>query len=388
MIDVRQPRLLFVINDVPYFLAHWLDRVLASREQSFEVHVASQENPATARLREVGLPFHAVPFVRGRNPPLAEVSTLLTLSRLYAALEPDLVHHITIKPVIYGGLAARRRRVPAVVNTVPGLGHVFVADGLASTVRREAIKRAYRLAFSHPRAKVIFENPNDLQDFARWRLITPTQGVVIKGAGVDLARFKPLHDGGTEKHVVLASRLLWFKGIGEFVDAARRVKPAHPDARFILIGTGDPGNPATVPDAQLRRWADEGIVEWWGQRGDMSEILARAAIVCLPTFYREGVPRVLIEAAACGRPIVTTDMPGCREIVRNGENGLLVPARNGPALADAISRLLDQPALRETMGRQSREIAQNEFGSDLVIAQTLKVYRDLLAPAAPTTPDL
>jgi glycosyltransferase involved in cell wall biosynthesis len=373
------PRLLFVINDVPYFLAHWLERALAARERGFDVHVASQEHVAAARLRDVALPFHAVPFVRGRNPLLTEVGTLLTLSRLYAALEPDLVHHITIKPVIYGGLAARRRRVPAVVHTVPGLGHVFVADGWASTIRREAIKGAYRLAFAHPRAKVIFENPDDLQDFARWRLITRAQGVVIKGAGVDLHRFKPRDEPGREPHVVLASRLLWFKGVGEFVEAARRVKPSHPQARFVLVGSGDPGNPATVPDDQLRRWTDEGIVEWWGPRADMPELLAGAAIVCLPSFYREGVPRVLIEAAACGRPIVTTDMPGCREIVRDGENGLLVPVRDARALADAISRLLDQPELRETMGQRGRQIAQNEFGIDLVIAQTIDVYRDLLA---------
>jgi glycosyltransferase involved in cell wall biosynthesis len=384
---VTQPRLLFVINDVPYFLAHWLERVLAFRDASIDVHVASQESPAAERLREVGLPFHAVPFVRGRNPPLTEMSTLLALSRLYAAFEPDLVHHVTIKPVIYGGLMARRRRVPAVINTVPGLGHVFVADGWASGVRREAIKQAYRLAFAHPRTRVIFENPDDLQDFERWRLITPAQGVVIKGAGVDLARFKPLHEGGDETQVVMASRLLWFKGVGEFVEAARRTKASHSDARFVLIGTGDPGNPATVPEAQLRRWADEGVIEWWGQRDDMPEVLARAAIVCLPSFYREGVPRVLIEAAACGRPIVTTDMPGCREIVRNGVNGLLVPARNGPALANAITRLLDQPAVREAMGRRSREIAQNEFGSELVIAQTLEVYRHLLAGGAATRQD-
>lgn len=384
---MTQPRLLFVINDVPYFLAHWLERALAFRDASIDVHVASQESPAAERLREVGLPFHAVPFVRGRNPPFTEMSTLLALSRLYAAFEPDLVHHVTIKPVIYGGLMARRRRVPAVINTVPGLGHVFVADGWASGVRREAIKQAYRLAFAHPRTRVIFENPDDLQDFERWRLITPTQGVVIKGAGVDLARFKPLHEGGDETQVVMASRLLWFKGVGEFVEAARRTKASYSDARFVLIGTGDPGNPATVPEAQLRRWADEGVIEWWGQRDDMPEVLARAAIVCLPSFYREGVPRVLIEAAACGRPIVTTDMPGCREIVRNGVNGLLVPARNGPALANAITRLLDQPAVREAMGRRSREIAQNEFGSELVISQTLEVYRHLLAGGAATRQD-
>jgi glycosyltransferase involved in cell wall biosynthesis len=373
-------RLLYVVNDTPYFVLHWLERALASRDRGYETHVAGSPGAGVDRLLQAGLTFHPVSMIRGRFSPLREARTFRALRQLYQTLRPDLVHHITIKPVIYGTLTARHCRIPAVVNTVPGLGYVFSQAGVLASVKREAVKTAYRAALGHARSKVIFENPDDLEDFLSWRLITPGQGQVIKGAGVDLARFTPaVTDEAAAPTVVLAARLLWDKGVGVFVEAAARVKQRHPRARMVIVGVNDPASPSSIAEEQLREWVRSGLVEWWGHRSDMPDVLAAATIVCLPSFYREGVPRVLIEAAACGRPIVTTDMAGCREIVHPGDNGLLVPPRDPSALAAAIIALLDDPDERRRMGDRGRVRAQAEYAGAAVISQTLTVYDQLLA---------
>jgi glycosyltransferase involved in cell wall biosynthesis len=375
----RGPVLLFVVNEGEYFRAHWLDRAKAAQEAGYEVHVATDKGRGVREFASEGLTFQSVSIMRGRTTVRMELETVLALSRLYDTLRPDLVHHITIKPMVYGGLAARVKRVPAVVSTVPGLGYVFAGQGLFAGMRKAIIKSAYRLAFGHRNSRVIFENPDDCKDFEEWRLIRNGQGVVIKGAGVDLQSFKPRSEENGPARVLMAGRLLWEKGVGEFVEAARLVRQRRPGTRFILVGEGDPGSPATVPDTKLQEWHESGLIERWRWRNDMPAVLGSATVVCLPSFYREGVPRILIEAAACGRPIVTTDAPGCREIVRHGENGLLVPVRDTKALADAVERLIDDPDLRHRMGSRGREIAEAEFGKETVIEKTLAVYEDLIS---------
>lgn len=381
-------RLLYVVNDTPYFVLHWLERALAARAHGYDAHVGGSAGPGVEHVTAGGLAFHPIPFIRGRANPVREAQTFMALDHLYRTLRPDLIHHITIKPVIYGGLVSRWLEVPAVVHTVPGLGYVFSQEGWRAGVQRAVVKRAYRSALAHPRSMVIFENPDDRADFVDWRLISERQSMVIKGAGVDLERFRPgsADMSGQAPTVVMAARLLWDKGVGLFVDAAALVKQAHPDARMVLVGDNDPASPASIPTVQLRRWAESGIVEWWGRRDDMPGVLAAATVVCLPSFYREGIPRVLIEAAACGRPIVTTDAAGCREIVRHGENGLLVPPKDADALARAIIELLNDPARRARMGASGRARAEAEYGSTHVVRQTLAVYDRLSAQEDPATP--
>jgi glycosyltransferase involved in cell wall biosynthesis len=376
----RPVRLLYVINLTPYFNAHWLERVLAARAHGYEVHVAASAGLGEDVVRDAGLPFYPLGFTRGRSDLVTESGALLGTARLYEQLRPDLVHHITIKPIIYGGLAARWHRVPAVVNTVAGLGYVFSQHGARALLLQEMVKAAYRVALAHPNCKVVFENPDDRQDFLRWRLVTADKTLVIKGAGVDIVHFRPRVDQqGGAPTVVLASRLLWDKGVGVFVEAAAQVKRAHPDARLVIVGTRDAGSRDSIPELQLRDWAASGLVELWGHRADMPDVLAAATVVCLPSFYREGIPRVLIEAAACGRPIVTTDAPGCHEIVRHGENGLLVPVKDPKALAQAINELLADRERGERMGRAGRARVEAEFTTAGVVAQTLAVYADVTA---------
>lgn len=368
---------LFVLNDAAFFVSHRLPLAIGAMEAGYEVHLACPHSPVLTGLRAIPLTVHDIPVDRRGANPVRELGTLLSLIRLYRRVRPALVHHVTVKPVLYGSLAARLARVPAVVNAVSGLGYVFISKGWVARLRRSAVEFVYRRAFAHPHMCAIFQNPDDRERFCRMGIARPESTVLIRGSGVDLASFVPQPEARGVPVVTLAARMLWDKGVGEFVGAAEHLKQAGANARFVLVGDTDSGNPSAVPAEQLNAWVETGIVEWWGKREDMPAVLAMSSIVCLPS-YREGLPKVLLEAAAAGRPIVTTDVPGCREAVRDGDNGYLVPARNVDALAGAIARLLEDADARARMGVRSREIAESEFGIEQVVEATLAVYDRLL----------
>lgn len=373
----ERPLLLFVVNQTEFFLSHRLPLAVAAKRHGYDVHVATPISPGLTVIREAGLTHHAVAFSRKGMRPFAELSTLHALFRLYRRLRPDIVHHVTIKPVIYGSIVARLARVPAIVNAVSGLGYVFISRGLKAAFLRCVVRWAYRFALKHPNSRVIFQNSDDLALFTSDKLVQPRQATLVKGSGVDLQRFKPKEQPKGPAVVLFASRLLRDKGICEFVEAARTLENDSVEARFVVVGDVDRGNPASLSTENVNSWQKEGVVEWWGPCSDMSAVFAQIHVVCLPS-YREGLPKVLIEAAACGRPIVATDVPGCREIVRHNDNGLLVPANDSVALANALRELIIDPALRKRMGRQGREIAEHGFGLEKVISETLVVYEHVL----------
>lgn len=375
----RRPRLVFVVNDPSFFLSHRLPLALAARRAGADVHVATQSGQAAEQIAAEGLPFHRVPINRSSVGLLGEIQTVLALFRLYRALRPDIVHHVTIKPVIYGSIAARLARIPAVVNAITGLGYVFAAKGARAELLRAIVRRMYKFAFDHPCNRVIFQNPDDQLRFLANGIVRESAAVLIRGSGVSLEDFPVTDEQKSAPVVLLASRMLWHKGVGEFVEAARRLRNVCVGARFVLVGDTDSGNPSAIPRSQLERWHAEGVIEWWGHRDDMPRVFAQSHIVCLASEYGEGVPKVLIEAAASGRPIVTTDSPGCREIVRHGENGLLVPVRDAASLAAAIHRLMEEPKLRREMGLRGREIVEAEFSVEQVVKETLALYRELLS---------
>lgn len=375
---LRARRLLFVINDLDFFVSHRLPIAIAARQASMEVRVAAAPSPAEARLHAEGIGFDAVPVTRSGAHLVQELRVIWRLFRLFRSWKPDIVHSVTIKAVLYGGLAARFARVPALVSAISGLGHVFIQRGFRAALARTLVMRGYRIALSHPRSRVIFQNPDDRATFLRARAARDHDTVLIRGSGVSLDAFRPVLEPPGPVLLVLASRMLSTKGVGDFVAAAVRLKAQGVDARFALVGPSDPHNPAGIPEIALRAWQSGGHVEWWGRRDDMPKVFAQAHVVCLPTVYGEGVPKVLIEAAACGRPIVATDVPGCREVVQNEVNGLLVPPGNVEALCHALKRLIDDAALRREMGRQGRELAERHFSLADVVQKTLAVYRDLL----------
>lgn len=377
--NMTQPRrLLYLINDLPFFLSHRLPIACAALAAGYEVHVATPDHESKQRIIGAGFHFHPIPMTRKGARLQDEFATLRALWRIYRSVGPHLVHHVTIKPVLYGGLIARLTGVPAVVSAITGLGYVFVARGWKASLRRLAVKWAYRLALDHPRSQVIFQNPDDRAALLAARVVRACATSLIRGSGVDPDQFCPHPEPDGVPVVILAARLIWPKGVQEFIDSARLLKRSGVAARFALVGVSDPENPEAVPTAQLERWHNEKIVEWWGSQDDMPRVFARCHVVCLPSSYGEGIPKVLIEAAACGKAIVTTDTPGCREIVHHEDNGLLVPVRNSDALASAVLRLLQDSELRRQLGVRGRERVIKEFSLDRVVSETLAVYERLL----------
>ncbi|MCS6835494.1 MAG: glycosyltransferase family 4 protein [Anaerolineae bacterium] len=376
------PRLLIVVNIPRFFVSHRLPLALAARRAGYEVHVASSEasggqhdSASLARIRAEGLPFHALPLAQHGTNPLDEGRLLATFIGLYRRLQPDLLHHVSLKPVLYGGLAARLLGLPS-VGAMSGLGYVFIGPGWKPRLLRSAIQPALRLALGSSQSRMIFQNADDLARFVALGYIHPQRAALIRGSGVDLERFRPAPAPPDGLPIVLfAGRLMWPKGLGAFVGAARALRGR---ARFVVVGYAEATSPSAVPIEQLCAWADEGLIEYWGARDDMPAVYAQASVVCLPSTYGEGVPKVLIEAAACGLPLLTTDTPGCRDICRHESSGLLVPPHDQQALNAALLRLLDDPALRARLGTGARTLAEAEFGQERIISQTLALYAALL----------
>jgi glycosyltransferase involved in cell wall biosynthesis len=370
--------LLFVVNCAAFFLSHRRPIADAARALGYDVHVATADGPAVVDIVAAGYPHHVLPLTRWSTGPISECRTLLSLIGLYRRLQPDIVHHVTVKPVIYGGIAARIARVPAVVSAISGLGYLFAdADCGSARERMGLINKLYRAALGHSNSCVIFQNSDDRRVLTARGIASARHQVLIPGSGVDLNHYCPAAEPDGVPMVVMASRLLWQKGVGEFVEAARLLKEGEVKARFLLVGGLDPGNPNSVPRETLQAWAAEGVIEWTGFRTDIADVFRQSHVVVFPS-YREGVPKVLLEAAACGRPIVTTEVPGCRDVVRDGENGFLVPAEDAAALASKVRVLIEDGALRRRMGAVGRRRAEREFCVREVVRRHLEIYASLL----------
>lgn len=363
-------RLLFLVTEDWYFCSHRLPIARAAKGAGYDVHVACRVQAHAARIEQAGIRLHALQALsRSSRHPVREARALAEITRLYRALRPHLVHHVALKPVIYGSIAARRAGVPAVVNAMAGLGYVFSSQDLKARIARPLVGAALRALIEGPRARVIVQNRDDAEHLG---LRNP---VLIPGSGVDLDAFAPSPEPDGVPVVALPARMLRDKGVVEFVEAARRLKRAGIAARFALVGAPDEANPACIPESQLRAWHAEGAVEWWGWRDDMAAVFRESMVVCLPS-WREGLPKALIEAAAAARPIVTCDVPGCRDVVADGENGLLVPPRDPQALAVALGKLVQDARLRRAMGEAGRRRAER-FSTGRVVEQTLRLYAEI-----------
>jgi glycosyltransferase involved in cell wall biosynthesis len=349
------------------------DLAQALRKRGNEVVLLSPGGDYAARLQALGFQWIEFPLSRRGMNPMAELSSLTRLVRLFGREKPDLVQNFTIKCVLYGTLAARLTGIKAVVNSITGLGYVFLPGGPLKQIMRFFVVTWYRLVLR--RSQVIFENEDDLQTFLHYSFIRPADGHLIPGVGVDMQRFSPTPFPAGQPVVLLAARLLWDKGIGEFVETARQLRRAGVQARFALAGRTDPGNPASIPEAQIQKWADEGLVEWWGWIEDMAAMLGKASIVCLPSYYREGLPTVLIEAAACGRPVVTTDWPGCKDAVLDGTSGFLIPTRDVEALEEALRKLIANSRLCSEMGMAGRQMVEEKYSSEKILAEIEAVFQ-------------
>ncbi len=384
------PKLLFVVNESFFFLSHRLAVAREAASRGFEVHVAAPEDHVWApddfdvgEISKLGFYFHPVRISRRGMNPIKELHSFWTMFRLVRSVRPDVLHLITVKPNLYGSIVARFLKTPALVLHITGLGQIFIEQSFKMRLIRSGVRFLLRSATRHANVRILVQNAGDLDALSRDEITSRDCYRLIRGSGVPLTEFtcKPQKPGLPV--VILAARLIWEKGIGEFVAAARLLRERGIRARFLLIGDTKASNPRSVSLQHLRDWEAEGIIEWKGYQRDMPGILAASHIVCLPTRYGEGVPRILIEAAASGRPIVATQMPGCCEIVRNEENGLLVACNDPIVLADALERLISDAELRDRYGRRGREIAERDFSEIDIARRTADVYAELLHSASP-----
>jgi glycosyltransferase involved in cell wall biosynthesis len=374
----KKPKILYFVTVDWFFCSHFMDRALAAREAGYEVCVLTSAGLHREAIEKAGLRLIPLDIDRRSLNPVGALHTLWQLVRVLRRERPDVLHQVALKPILLGGIAARITGVKRVVNALVGGGYLFTSEATLMRGLRPLVHLALRFLLNPPGSRVIFENQDDLTAFVSERQVRAQDAVLIRGAGVNVERFNPGASRHTEPLVVVPARLLWDKGLGEFVAAARLLKQQGTSARFALVGDVDPGNRASIDNAVLEDWRAEGVVELWGFRLDMPRVLAEADIVCLPS-YREGLPKALLEGMAASLPCVTTDVPGCREAVRDGDNGSLVPPRDHVALAHALKRLIEDADLRHQMGQRGRIRVMAEFASPIICRQTLQVYEEMLA---------
>lgn len=372
---IDRPKILYFVTEDWFVCSHWLPLIESAKNAGFEAVVVTRTSKHAERISQHGVRLIRFDISRRGSNPIREFTTLIRLAKIYRAERPDIVHHVAMKPMIYGSLVARLVRIPHTINWVAGMGWLFVSSNRRAKMLQIGVRNVLGMLLRG--TTVIVENSDD-------RAIIENIGVasrqihLVRGAGVDTSLYAPSAEPDSVPLIVLPARMLWDKGVGEFVDAARLLRQRGVQARFVLAGEPDAENPASVPEQQLEDWKQEGAVEWWGRRENMPQVYAQSHIVCLPS-YREGLPKSLLEAASCARAIVTTNVPGCREIVRDGDNGLLVEARNATVLADALGKLIADRELRLRMGQRGRERVLQEFSQESIVARVLAIYREVLS---------
>ena len=378
--DRKRVHVLFVGNSALYFILHRIGLASALVARGYRVGAllpapVSVEHRAT--VADAGIAIYEYPYRPAGMNPLVEVRTLFALWRHYRDLKPDIVHHLTLKPSLYGGAVSRWLGTEKRLQSIMGLGFLFNTTHLIPRAIRTVLSPAFRYALGGRQSILTLENSDDyerLRAHGSLRSNNWPRVEILPGSGVDPNDYDPAAKPEEPPIVAFAGRLTRSKGIVEFVEAARLARAKYPASRFVVCGGIVAGNPAAVSEADLLGWAGEGVIEWWGHRDDMPSVMGRVSIVVLPSYHGEGLPRALLEAAAAARPIITTDTEGCREIGRNGINGLLVPVGDAAALAEAFLRLLDNPKLRARMGREGRRIVMQEFSLEIVIRKTLALY--------------
>ncbi len=371
-------KLLLLITEDRFLWSHRLPIARAALQAGYEVVIATRVTGDARKIRDQGFRLIPLRLDRESYAPLNELRAIQQLRQIYATEKPDIVHHVALKPVLYGSVAALGRKDMKVVNALTGLGYLATASSLRARFLSFPIWNSLRFLLSRSNNQVLLQNQEDKQLLVSKLNVSPEKITIIKGSGVDMSLFQPTPEPVGTPLILLASRMLWIKGIAEFVEAAKLIRGNGTRVRFVLAGDTDPRSPSAIPREQLCEWQASGAVEWWGHQTELSQTFGQAHIVCLPSHGGEGVPKVLIEAAASGRAIVSTDVPGCRDIVRHRVNGILVSPRDSASLARALEELLENPSLRQRMGSRGREIAANEFSEEVVVRETMALYRELL----------
>jgi glycosyltransferase involved in cell wall biosynthesis len=376
--SLRGQKFLLVVNDMAWFWSHRLPLAKDIIAQGAELHLATNGAASNREIAALGIKGHDLPEHTGSFNPLGQLMLVCKILETLKNVKPDIVHAITVRHAFFTGLASRAVRTPRAVFTIAGLGSLLNSKNPKVKAVRSIVVPLFKLAFGGEGRFVIFQNPDDAKALVRSGAIEKQRCTIIRGSGVDPVQFSYTPEPEAAVPTVLfCSRLLKAKGIGEFVHAARILKSKGVNARFAAAGDIAGGNHDSVTAEELAHWKEEGTVEFLGQRSDIAQLMKDAAIVTLPSYYGEGVPKVLLEAAATGRAIVTTDMPGCRETVEDGATGILVEAKDAWSLAAGLEKLLADAALRKSMGEKGRARIETEFTVEKVNAKTMAVYARL-----------
>lgn len=365
-------KLLFIVNVDWFFISHRLPIALKAIEDGYDVHVACAITGRSEELVGHGITIHPLSLSRSGVGVLGEFKSFIQLYSIVKNIVPDIVHTVTIKPVLYGSIIARLVKVPVRISSISGLGYVFLASGIKSKIFRVLISILYRVALKNA-AAVIFQNTADRDVLKKMRAVNVNQEIFIRGSGVNLDHYPVTPEPIEQPVVMLISRLLIDKGVGEFVAASKLLKSTRNDIRMVLVGDIDPDNPKSITGEQLDSWVKLGLVEFMGYSRNVPEMISKSNIVVLPS-YREGLPKCLIEAAACGRAVITTDVPGCRDAIEPNKTGLIVPVKTDKPLADAIIRLVDNKELRHEFASRARKFAEETFDINDVISVHMSIY--------------
>ena len=369
----KKKKLFLVVSEDWSFWSHRLPLALSAIDAGFEVTLYTKINHLEERINAEGIKVVNVNFSRSSKSPVIDLLNIIKLARIFRKEKPDIIHNVALKTIFVSSIAAAITKNTIVINAFTGLGYVFSSNQLQAKTIRFFIKPLFRFLMKKKCFWTIFQNPDDMKLFEDLKLSSPKRSVLIRGSGVDTKEFLQTDDINEIPIVMLASRILWDKGIGEFVEAAKRINKENIEAKFILVGDADAANPMSIPASTLKQWSSEGYITWKGHSNNMPETLSSASIVCLPS-YREGLPKILLEAAAVGRALVATDVPGCREIVKNNENGILVKLKDVESLYDALKLLISNKEMRQAMGQKSRKLVESELSTDIINGQTLELY--------------
>jgi len=371
-------KILFIVNTPEFFLSHRLPVALAAKSSGIDVHVATGAGISAQEISKLGFKYYPLKLSRSSLNPFSEIFALFQLFMTLIKIKPDIVHLVTIKPVLYGGVAARFLNIKGVVAAISGLGSVFVSETFLGGIRKLIVTKLYRLALNHDRTITIFQNENDKDLLVGCGAVGSRGWRLIRGSGVDLRDFSYTPEQQGEPVVIMAARLLKEKGVYDFFDAAKELANRGLKVKFQLVGSMDPGNPSSITENELEEWKESGVIDILGFRSDISFLYSNSNIVCLPSYYGEGLPKTLVEAAACGRAIVTTDMPGCRDAIIPNITGILVPAKKADILADTIYDLILDDKLRISLGVAGRKFAEDVFDINSIVNQHIDIYDEFL----------
>jgi len=372
-------RLLFVISEDWYFVSHRLSLAKAAIKLGYEVALLSHFTNHRKVIEDAGIKIIEWPLNRSSRNPFQELAAIKSIFSSIRQFRPDIIHSVAMKPVIYSSIASLFTGLDNRIFALAGLGFVFTSNKRSAKLMRPFLEIAFRLLFKGNKTRLILQNPEDQQALLLAGVIKSKNIRLIRGAGVDIKSFS-VNTIPTDISIIsLPARMLWAKGIQDFIDCSQKINKDNTIARFVLVGTPDEQNPDSISKQKLTEWNKNSVIEWWGYQSDMPNVFHQSTIVCLPTSYGEGLPKSLLEAASCGRPIVTYDVPGCREIVIDGYNGILVKPKSVTGLVNAISQLINDSELCVKMGKNGRKLVEKHFTQEKIAEETIAVWEELLA---------